>query len=116
MKTGIMALVLCAALLVPIVTTAGDPGNRPKHGDRAQKAHKLGKHLGLSEEQRAQMQAINKDTQAQRKALKDLPEADRKAAAQKLRADRKAKTDAVLTPEQRQKHDEMAAKHKAKKG
>ncbi len=116
MKTGIIALVLCGALLVPIATTAGDPDNRQKRGDRAQKAHKFGKHLELTDDQKAQLKDIHKDAQTERKTLKDLPEADRKAAAEKLRADRKAKTDAVLTPEQRAKLEELAAKRKAKKG
>ena len=115
MKTGIIALVLCTVLLMPIAASAGD-GNRGGKGKHGQKAHKLGKELNLSEGQREQMKAINKDMKAQRQAIKDMPKADRKAAMQKLRADRQAKTSEILTPEQRQKLDEMKAAHKAKKG
>lgn len=115
MKSGFIALVLCTALLMPIAASAGD-GHRANKGKHGQKAQKFVKELNLSEAQREQMQAINKDAKAQRKAIKDLPEADRKVAAQKLRDDRKAKTATILTPEQRQKLDEMKAAHKAKKG
>lgn len=107
---GIIALVLCTALLMPIAASAGED-----HNGHGKKAHKLGKELNMSKDQVEQMKAINKDAQAKRKAIKDLPEEDRKAAAQKLREERRAQTDALLTPEQRQKLAEMKAARKAKK-
>lgn len=114
MKTGFFAIVLCAALLMPLVASAGE-GHHGKKGDRAMKMHKLGKELNLTDAQREQMQTINKDAKTQRESIKNMPEADRKAAMQKLREDRKTKTSAILTPEQRQKLDELKAAHKAKK-
>lgn len=76
---------------------------------------KMKEELNLSKEQSEKMKAINADTRTKMQALRDdksISDADRKAKAGAIMKERKEKTDAILTPEQREKMKEMGKKAK----
>lgn len=69
--------------------------------------------LGLSDEQAAKIETILKDAAAKRESGRERR--DREAWMQQ-RQEVRRQIDAVLTPEQREKRDKVAAKHKQKSG
>jgi HlyD family secretion protein len=66
--------------------------------------------LGLSAEQQKKLDPILAETRQQMMALRDLPEAERQTRAAAVREATRAKIRTILTPEQRTKYEEFAAR------
>jgi Spy/CpxP family protein refolding chaperone len=93
----------------------GEKGKMPSPGERVEK---MKEHLGLSDEQAAQIKEIltseMKDLQALKKD-ESVPVEQKKEKAAAIREGNKAKIDALLTPEQKSKADAARAKMGGKK-
>lgn len=79
---------------------------------------KMATELNLTPSQKAQLLPILSNAQEQRRAIQTnaaLAPAQKKAQLKALRDTTKSQTDAILTPEQRQKMDDMKAKKKQAK-
>jgi Spy/CpxP family protein refolding chaperone len=90
-----------------------------KKAERQAHMDKMAKELNLTADQQAQLKTIHQDAKQQAQAIKkdaSLSADPKKAKMKELRADTKSKTDAILTPEQREKMAQMHANHKGKKG
>lgn len=107
-------LAVCALAIgfaLPVVRAEDAPA-KPKHegakgGDRLAT---LKEKLALTDAQVAQIKPILEDEQTQMKALKEKAgeKKDKMDEMKKIRDGSKAKIEAILTPEQRTKFDEMA--------
>lgn len=115
----LFAAALAAAALVPSLNAQDNPpADKGPRGPRPPRMEMMGervaKQLGLSEDQQKQIKAINESYRPQLDALRDdasLTNEQRREKFQALQKERVAKVDAVLTPEQRTKAQEMRAKH-----
>jgi Spy/CpxP family protein refolding chaperone len=86
---------------------AQDPTKQAKH---------LGKKLGLTKDQVAQIEPILADRQQQMQSLRadaSLAPQDRRAKAQTLQQDAKSKIEALLNDAQKQKFEQMMAERRA---
>jgi Spy/CpxP family protein refolding chaperone len=100
--------------------TAQAPAGAAMHGpaDPAKEARRMGKELGLTKDQVAQIQPILQDRVTQMQALRadtSLAPADRRMKAKGLMDDSKAKIEAVLNDQQKQQYEQMLANRKAKR-
>lgn len=80
--------------------------------DPARQAARLGKKLGLSSDQVAQLQPILADRQQQMQNLRtdaSLTQHDRRAKARAIALDSKSKMEAVMTDAQKQQFEQMLA-------
>lgn len=115
----LFAAALAVAALVPSLNAQeGPPADKGPRGPRPPRMEMMGermaKQLGLSEDQKTQIKAINESYRPQFDALRDdasLTKEQRREKLQALQKERVGKVDAVLTPEQRTKAQEMRAKH-----
>lgn len=79
----------------------------------------LAQQLNLTPEQKAQFDAIHAKAAEQRRAIMSEAQQDRDAARERLKAlrdDTQRQVDAILTPEQKVKADELRAKAKSFEG
>jgi len=94
-------------------TAKSDKAERKSHMD------KMAKELNLTADQQAQLKTIHQDAQQQKQAIQkdsSLSADQKKAKMNELREQTKSKTEAILTPEQKEKMEQMHASHKGKKG
>lgn len=121
MKRSTEVLLFAAALAVAALATQlnaqdnppADKGPRGPRPGMEMMGERIAKQLGLSTDQQAQIKAINESYRPQLDALRDdtsLTKEQRREKFQALQKERVAKVDAVLTPEQRTKAQEMRAK------
>jgi periplasmic protein CpxP/Spy len=90
----------------------GHQGRRHRNIDPAQQATHLGKRLGLSSDQVAQLQPILADRQQQMKSLRadtSLTQQDRHTKARAIMQDSKGKIEAVMNDTQKQQFEQMLA-------
>lgn len=118
-KTILAVCALAIGFALPVVHAEDAPPPKPKHeggkggehggGDRAAM---LKEKLNLTDAQVTQLKKIFADEQAELKALKEKAgeQKEKREEMKKIREGTKAKIDAVLTPEQRAKFDEMRPK------
>lgn len=100
-------------------TTQAPAAGAGMHGpvDPAKAARRMGKELGLTKDQVAQIQPILQDRASQMQALKadtSLAPADRRTKAKGVMDDSKTKIEAVLNDQQKQQYEQMLAARKAK--
>jgi len=121
----ILAVALAAACLVPNVNAQPDgPKGREERKAmtaerRAEMLDRMAEHLGLTIDQKKQVQAIQDAAETQREAVfKDaaLNREQRREKMEAIQKDTQAKIDAVLTPEQREKMATMRGKMKDRMG
>ena len=113
----LFAAALAVAALAPKLHAQDNPpadkGPRgPRPGMEMMGEH-AAKELGLSEDQKSQIKAINESYRPQFDALRDdasLSRPQKREKFQALQQERQAKVDAVLTPEQRTKAQAMREK------
>ncbi len=107
---GAIVLVLTPAL------RAGDtprPDGPPPHERRERMGDKMAEMLGLSEDQKTKMKQIGDQERIELDALRDntaLGKDERRTQAKAIHEKYKAQRDAVLTPEQKAKAEQMRAK------
>ncbi len=65
--------------------------------------------LRLTEAQQAKLDPILEDTRQQMRSLQGLPDPERPAQGQKIRETSRQRIREILTPEQREKYDQMTA-------
>ncbi len=115
-----------------LVAQRGDRGNlttEERQAKRAERAAKMQEALGLSDSQAAQIQAIRERYQPQKEALREEAKALREGGAdreaikealgdrkQALRQQVKSEIEAVLTPEQAQKLQELKEQRGGRRG
>ena len=98
-------------------TTQSHQGRHHRNMDPAKQAAHLGKRLGLSSEQVAQLQPILADRQQQMQGLRadaSLTKQDRHAKAKSIMEDSKSKIEAVLNDTQKQQFEQMLAERRAR--
>ena len=117
-----------AAFAQTAATTPNSGSNTPATTDTTKtdrhekmRAHhdKLVKELGLTEDQQNQMKALNQDAKTQMQAIKNDSTLTREQKKEKIKAlhqDQMTKREAILTPEQKQKWEQMKANHKGMRG
>jgi Spy/CpxP family protein refolding chaperone len=97
----------------PAVGTPAHVGHGHGHGGH------LIKELGLTKDQIAQVKSIRSNFKPQFEAIKNdasLSEADKKAKFKALREQMKTQVAAVLTPEQREKLNQLRQEHREARG
>lgn len=121
----ILTVALAAAFLVPSINAqpAGPKGREERQAmtaeRRAEMLDRMAEHLGLTVDQKKQVQAIQDSAEAQREAVfKDaaLTREQRREKLGAIQKDTQAKIDAILTPEQREKMATMRGKMKDRMG
>jgi Spy/CpxP family protein refolding chaperone len=94
----------------------GQPGYQHRHFDPNQFAAHLGKRLGLTSDQVAQITPILAARQQQMQTLRadaSLSEQDRHTKARAIRQDTNSKIEAVLNDQQKQQFEQMLAQRRA---
>jgi periplasmic protein CpxP/Spy len=101
-------------------TTVPTASNKEARREKMRAHHdKLVKELGLTADQQTQMKALNQDAKSQMQAIKNDSTLSREQKKEKIKAFRQeqmAKREAILTPDQKQKWEQMKAEHKGKRG
>jgi Spy/CpxP family protein refolding chaperone len=95
--------------------TQTQPGRQHRTMDPAKRAAHLGKRLGLSSDQVAQLQPILADRQQQMQGLRadtSLTQQDRHAKARAILQDSKSKIEALMTDTQKQQFEQMLAERR----
>ena len=85
--------------------------------DRREHHENMAKELGLTADQKAQMKSIHMDAKTQAEAIKadsSLSAEQKKAKLKELHEQTMQKSEAILTPEQKQKFEQERAEHKGK--
>lgn len=101
-----LSFMICCGLWL----TAQPNGEERKmgQGGGVGQVEKMAQELGLNDEQKKQMQAINQEmAQKRRETGKNLTPEDRKAAMDKIKAEHDTKIKAILTAEQQTKFTEI---------
>ena len=114
MKTTLKTFALVGALglgAAAMAVAQPEPG-RGRHSVEDRVAH-MRESLGLSDDQAARIETILKDAAAKRETG---TERRNREGFRQQREDVRSQIDAVLTPEQREKRDKIAAERKAKGG
>lgn len=96
--------------------TQTDSGRRHHAANPDRMAQHLGKKLGLSNDQVAQIKPVLADRAQQMQALRadsSLSQQDRRAKAQQIMADSKTKIEAVLNDTQKQQFEQMMQERRA---
>ncbi len=91
-------------------------GQRPHAPNPARVAHRLGRQLGLTQEQVAQIKPIVANRQQQMASLRadsTLTPQDRRAKARSIMQDSRNQIEALLTDTQKQQYEQMLAQHRA---
>lgn len=102
-------------LLVAIISFFGlssyaQDGQRPNRQEMEQRRNAMYDSLGLNKEQKEKITALNDESRKQMQDIRNdanLSDDQRREKMDALRKDQKAKRDAILTPEQSKKYDEM---------
>ena len=131
-RSGIAALMFSAALMCAPMGFAQSDNAKPSSSTQASsdqmdhKGHHGGKHmdkmmdqLNLTDDQKAQVKKLHEDGHDQMKQIKSdssLSAAQKKDKIKQLHQDQMAKMEALLTPEQKTKWEQMKAEHKEKRG
>ena len=103
----------------PSTTDTTKQTTTDKKADRQARHEKMAEKLNLTDDQKTQLKSIHQDAMTQAKAIKadtTLSKDQKKAKLKDLHEQTKTKTDAILTPEQQQKMQQMKANHKGKRG
>jgi uncharacterized membrane protein YgcG len=98
---------------------AGGPGGGRFGGNPEERATRTATQLGLNADQTAKFVAIAKkygDKQTALRADTSLSDDDRRQRSSQLRTEQGAEEDAILTPEQKAKRDEMRASRRGGRG
>ncbi len=90
-------------------STSGGAGG----GGLAQQRERLIAELKLDADQQAKVDAIFDSMRDKFRAARDLPEAERGKAQERNRGEIREKVSAILTPEQKKRHEEMAGEAQA---
>jgi hypothetical protein len=103
-----------------LVQQPGAPQAAPaRHAmDPAKQAKHLGRKIGLSQDQVAQITPILADRRQQMQSLRadaSLAAQDRRAKAQSIMQDSKAKLESVMNDQQKQKFEQMIAARRARR-
>jgi Spy/CpxP family protein refolding chaperone len=100
--------------------TTNTSTNQEKRGEKMREHRdKMAKELGLTDDQKSQMKTIHQDARKQAQAIKNdssLSADQKKAKMKELHEQTMAKSEAILTPEQKQKMEQLKAEHKGKRG
>lgn len=91
----------------------GGPGGRRGGMDPEQRVERLQKVLKLSDDQTTQVKAVFEDGRSKMEALRSntaLAPQDKRTQGEALRQQEEAKLEAILTPAQKTKYEEMRAK------
>jgi protein CpxP len=122
LKRSLLTLALAAGVSAPALLAqppsdqppgpppAGERGERPGPGMRGDRLKQLAEALGLTEEQKTQLKPILAEEAAALKAIWEDKAIERDARREKVKAVRDSfapKIDAILTPEQKAKHEEL---------
>jgi hypothetical protein len=92
------------------------PGPQHRNFDPARQASRLGKQLGLSSDQVAQIQPILADRQQKMQALRSdstLSQQDRHSKVQAIMQDSNSKIEAALSDTQKQQFEQMLAERRS---
>ena len=98
-------------------TQATTQKDHDRKEDRAERHENMAKELGLTADQKAQMKSIHMDAKKQAEAIKadsSLSAEQKKAKLKELHEQTMQKSEAILTPEQKQKFEQERAEHKGK--
>jgi periplasmic protein CpxP/Spy len=116
-RFALLALALGAISLAPVYAqdnaASGDSApSAPQHGapDPQKQAARLGKRLGLSDDQSSKITTILQNQQQQMSALRgdsSLSQQDRRAKMRSIRQDSDTQINAVLTPAQQSQYTAM---------
>jgi Spy/CpxP family protein refolding chaperone len=90
-----------------------------KADKKAARHEKMAAKLGLTDDQKTQLKSIHQDATEHAKANKNdstLSKDQKKAKLKDLHEQTMTKTNAILTPDQQQKMQQMKANHKGKRG
>jgi HlyD family secretion protein len=93
--------------------TAGAGGSSGGGGGLAQLRERLVAELKLDADQQSKVDAIFDGMRDKFRAARDLPEAEKAKAQERNRAEIREKIAAILTPEQKQRYDELASESQA---
>jgi periplasmic protein CpxP/Spy len=96
-------------------STRTHSGRHHRNMDPAKQAAHLGKRLGLSSDQVAQLQPILADRQQQMQGLRadtSLTQQDRRTKAKAILQDSKSKIEALMTDTQKQQFEQMLAERR----
>ena len=99
-------------------TQATTQKDNDRKEDRAERHENMAKELGLTADQKAQMKSIHMDAKKQAEAIKadsSLSAEQKKAKLKELHEQTMQKSEAILTPEQKQKFEQERAEHKGKR-
>ena len=119
MKNSYKSLVVALGAVLftlPALRAEDLPAGGPPDGRRGERREKMGdrmaEELGLSADQKAQMQTLNQAEKAEMEALRDGTGVtdDKKAKMQAIRKSYMEKRQALMTPEQREKAKQMREK------
>jgi protein CpxP len=108
-----------AAQQQPLATEnapAAQQGQRPHAHNPARAAHRLGRQLGLSQDQVAQIKPILASRQQQMETLRadsTLTEQDRRAKAHSIMQGSRSQIEALLSDSQKQQYEQMLAARRA---
>lgn len=98
--------------IIAVLFAIGSVAHPMQHGDRGDR---FAEKLGLTDDQRASVEAIMESHRGRRNELSALDKEQRHAAKQLMKQDIRSDLSTVLTPEQLAKFDEMQA-NRAKRG
>ena len=94
--------------------------HKEKRGEKMREHRdKMAQELGLTDDQKAQMKSIHQDARKQAQAIKNdstLSADQKKAKLKDLHEQTMQKSEALLTPDQKQKMAQLKAEHKGKRG
>jgi len=126
MHTKTISMLLGAVLSTGVVLAQAPEQNQPSSAAQAQRSHPapnpdrmakhLGKKLGLSQDQVAQIKPVLEDRTQKMQALRadtSLSAQDRRAKAQDIMQDSKNKIEAVLNDTQKQQFEQMLQERRA---
>lgn len=122
MKLLKQLMLVGAGLLFTFSLSAQSPdaGRKQKgqDGRKGDRMEKVKAELGLTDKQAAEWEAINEKYKAEHQKIKESNQAKKAAVREEMKALREAhdaEVDALLTPEQLQKWNEMKAEREARK-
>ncbi len=90
-----------------------------KKAARKERKEKMAQELGLTDQQKQQMKALQQDQRKQMKAVRDdssLSQEQKQAKVKEIHKAGMEKRDALLTPEQREKIQHLRAENEAEEG
>ena len=100
-------------------TSTTKPSKAERKAARKERHEKMAKDLGLTADQKKQLKALRDDQRKQMKAVKNdssLSQEQKQAKMKEIHQAGMEKRDAVLSPEQREKMQQLRAKNEAAEG